>query len=79
MKTRQTTRVTMAWFRFFGISGVFLINDERGFNHGLIEGGELLGNYSVSRELNRSGQMWKIKGLRIWEFYILDQINGGIW
>jgi len=36
---------------------VFLINDERGFNHGLIEGGELLGNYSVSRELNRSGQM----------------------
>jgi len=37
---------------------MFLISGERGFNHGLFEGGELLWKYNVTRELNGSGQMW---------------------
>jgi len=42
MNTLQVTRATMARFRCFGIYGMFLISGERGFNHGLIEGGKLL-------------------------------------
>jgi len=42
MNTRQATRATMAQFRCLGIFGMFLINEECGFNNGLIEEGELL-------------------------------------